>query len=59
MKKHINTKQSNNNYDCYTCHEVFQSETVLKTHIENKHKAEPKANMVEQLNSEPIVLECS
>ena len=59
MKKHVNTKHSNKSYDCFTCHEVFQSETVLKRHMENKHKAEPKSDTVEQSNSEPIVPECS
>jgi hypothetical protein len=59
MKKHVNTNHSTQSYDCYTCLEVFQSETVLKRHMENKHKGEPKSDTVEQTNSEPIVSECS
>ena len=38
---------------------MLQSETVLKRHIENKHKAEPKSDTVEQSNTEPIFPECS
>ena len=55
MKKHINTKHSNKSYDCSNCHELFQSQTVLKRHMENKHKAEPKSDTVEPSKSEPIV----
>ena len=59
MKKHINTKHSKQSYNCYKCHEVFESETVPKSHTEDKHKSEYISQSAAKLDSEPIIPECS
>ena len=56
MEKHINTKYSKKSYKC---HEVFESETVLKSRTEEEHKSEYISQSAAKLDSEPIIPECS
>ena len=46
-------------YHAYTPNEAFGRETLLKNHMENKLKSEPKTQNAEKSNSEPNIPECS